>query len=135
MPVKLWYNFPHYAESIPNPPYSQRDEYGSTMDHRAIVALQAAITAAFEASFTASPEIYTISTAAYAAVAAKIASLFALVVKLNPSANRTMKPRTMPSRAALSCTKYSASIEPMSKVAAMSVLQALTIHVKEHSSK
>ena len=68
-------------------------------------------------------------------VAAKMASLFALVVKLRPSAKRTMKPSTMPSRASLSCTKYNASIEPMSKVAAMSVLQALTIHVRERSSK
>jgi hypothetical protein len=105
------------------------------MDHCAIVALQAAIAAAFEASFTASPEIYTMRTAAYAAVAAKMASLFALVVKLRPNANRTMKPSTMPSLASLSCTKYSATIEPMSNVAAMSVLQALTIQVRVRSSK
>lgn len=81
------------------------------------------------------PETKTTSTAAYAAVAAKILSRVAAVERLKPRAKSTMKLMTRASRASGFVTKYSVRIEPMSKMAAMAVLSAETTQTRRCSSK
>lgn len=82
-----------------------------------------------------SPETNTTSTAAYAAVAAKIASRFALVVTLNPSAKKMMKVMTSARRALGFVTKYKTTIGQASKNAAMVMLIDVTTHDRRWSLK
>jgi hypothetical protein len=64
-----------------------------------------------------SPDINTIRTAAYAAVAAKILSLLAEVVIATTNAKAMMKTNRIPNLAASSVTKYKAKIEPTRRAA------------------
>ena len=86
-------------------------------------------------AFARSPETKTTSTAAYAAVAAKIASLFALVVTLNPSAKNTMNVMTSAKRALGFVTKYKTTIGQASRNAAIVMLMEVTTHDRRWSLK
>lgn len=86
-------------------------------------------------AFARSPETNTTRTAAYAAVAAKIASRFALVVTLRPSAKKTMKVMTSAKRALGFVTKYKTTIGQASRNAAIVVLREVTTHETRWFSK
>lgn len=86
-------------------------------------------------AFARSPETNTTSTAAYAAVAAKIASRFALVVTLRPSAKKTMKVITSARRALGFVTKYRTTIGHASRNAANVTLVEVTTHETRLFSK
>lgn len=81
------------------------------------------------------PETKMTSTAAYAAVAPKILSRVAAVKRLKPRAKSTMRLMTRGSRASGFVTKYGVRIEPMSKMAAMTVLSVETTQTRRRSSK
>lgn len=82
-----------------------------------------------------SPDMNTIRTAAYAAVAAKMLSLLAEVVVATPNANTMMKTNKMPNLAASSATKYRARIEPTRRVAARETLSTRVVIVTHLSLK
>jgi hypothetical protein len=82
-----------------------------------------------------SPEMNTIRTAAYAAVAAKILSLLAEVVVATPNAKVMMKASRIPNRAASFATKYKARIEPTRRVAARQTLMTRVVVVMIGSLK
>jgi hypothetical protein len=73
-----------------------------------------------------SPETNTTNTAAYAAVPAKIASRFALVVMLRPNAKKIMKVMTSARRALGSVTKYKTTMGQASRKAAIVMLRDVT---------
>jgi hypothetical protein len=85
--------------------------------------------------FAKSPETNTTNTAAYAAVPAKMASRFALVVTLRPSAKKIMKVMTSARRAFGFVTKYKTTIGQASKNAAMVILREVTIQDRRWSLK
>jgi hypothetical protein len=89
----------------------------------------------FHTVFAKFPETNTTKTAAYAAVAAKIASRFALVVTLSPSAKKMMKVMTRARRALGFVTKYKMTIGQASKNAAMVMLKEVTIQERRWSLK
>jgi hypothetical protein len=86
-------------------------------------------------AFARSPETNTTRTAAYAAVAAKIASRFALVVTLRPSEKKTIKVMTSAKRALGFVTKYKTTIGQASRNAAIVVLKEVTTHETRWFSK
>jgi hypothetical protein len=85
--------------------------------------------------FAKSPETNTTNTAAYAAVPAKMASRFALVVTLKSRANKTIKVITSASRAFGFVTKYKTTIGHASRNAAMVMLKEVTTHERRWSLK
>jgi hypothetical protein len=68
-------------------------------------------------TLTGPPDINTIKTAAYAAVAAKMLSLLAEVVIATTNAKAMMKTNRIPNLAASSVTKYKPRIEPTRRAA------------------
>lgn len=82
-----------------------------------------------------SPDMNTIRTAAYAAVAAKMLSLVAEVVVATPNAKAMMKTSRIPNLAASSATKYRARIEPTRRVAARETLSTRVVIVTHLSLK
>jgi hypothetical protein len=85
--------------------------------------------------FAKSPETNTTNTAAYAAVPAKIASRFALVVTLRPRAKKIMKVMTSARRALGSVTKYKTTMGQASRKAAMVMLRDVTTQERRWSLK
>lgn len=86
-------------------------------------------------AFARSPETNTTSTAEYAAVAAKIASRFALVVALRPIAKATMNIIVNARRALGLVTKYKTIIGTTSKNVAIAMLKLVTTQDRRRSLK
>jgi hypothetical protein len=107
------------------------------MDARAslMACSRAAVLAIVLLELLRSPEMNTIRTAAYAAVAAKILSLLAEVVVATPNAKVMMKASRIPNRAASFATKYKARIEPTRRVAARQTLMTRVVVVMIGSLK
>lgn len=81
-----------------------------------------------------SPETKTTRTAEYAAVAAKIASRFALVEMLSPRAKVRINTMTSASRAFGLVTKYRTMIGQVKRSDAMATLRNVTSHPRRRSS-